>query len=155
MVTPPGRVLKRPLLGLVIETFGDTGLALRAPDLGGPGKDSQMLVAPVVKDPRDDLLGMVLKVMVDRDGWVAGQLCPLLTNGLIRPQILGRERVIGLRAVGPQKHARVRMKRHCVADILVARDKGHQCPRLGLTRGIRPCAKLLALGAPVAGEVAV
>src|SRR5438105_392773 len=63
------RVLAQPLDEVVPL---QTGLPLRAPELGRPGEDAEVVVEPVVRPALDRLFRVVLEVAEDGDGGVAG-----------------------------------------------------------------------------------
>ena len=66
-------------------------LLLRAPQLYHPRKHPQVVIHPIVEHARNDLLGVVAKVVVDGNGRVAGDLGALFSDLLIRPQVLRRK----------------------------------------------------------------
>src|SRR5215210_6602366 len=75
----PAQELEVILRVVILEPFDeaevlDPGLTLRAPELGRPGKDADVVVEPVMASALDRLLRVVLEVVEDRDGRIAGSL---------------------------------------------------------------------------------
>ena len=146
-----GRVLAVPVDPVVV---GDAGLAVGRPQLHRPEQRAQVLVDPVLR-AGDDLLRVVLEVVVDADGRVAGELGAQRAQALVDPQVLGRHVVVALRAHRPQDHAAVRVEADGRADVRVLDDEVDHRPHLGLAGRVRAGAALLELLPPVGREVAV
>src|SRR5260370_30378172 len=92
---------------------GDPGRALCAPELRRPREHTEVLVEPVVRAALDDLLRVVLEVVEDRDGRIAGDLRRLFADPLVRTQVVGRQIVVPTSRIRAQMHAR----RRVIADV--------------------------------------
>src|ERR671911_2039595 len=77
------RVVAEPLD--LLETF-DSRLSLRAPELGRPREDAEVVIEPVIGAALDRLLGVVLEVVEDRDRGVARELGRLLAQELVHAE---------------------------------------------------------------------
>src|SRR4029453_3825939 len=132
----------------------DAGFFLRIPDLDGPDVHAEMLVDPV-KRTADVFAGVVLELVPDRDRRIAGQLFTLLADGLVGPQVLGRQLVVRSVAERSQQHAREGVDAGAAADVRVLDEKVHHRAHLGFRRRIRTGAELLEFLSPVRREVAV
>ena len=133
----------------------DAGHALRAPQLARPGIHAEVIVQPVVEDALDGLFGMVFEVVEDRHRRVAGQPGDGLADLLHRPQVGGRNRVIGAGAIRAQIHAAVGVKGDRARDVRVVDDELDHRPHLGFARWIGARAGLLAFDRPFDREVAI
>ena len=147
-----GRVLAIPVDELVLV---DAGLALRAPELDRPGEQAEVVVQPVVEDAGDHFLGVVAKVVEDRDVRVAGELGALLRRSSGRSKSSAGKVVVRLVAVRAQQHAAIGMERDAAGDVRVAGDERDHGAHLRLRAGNGPGALLLVLLAPARRKVAV
>jgi hypothetical protein len=129
--------------------------ALRAPELGRPRVDAEVVVGPVVRDARDDLLRVVLEVVVHAHRGIPRELCRLLADDLEHAQVERRQVVVGVGAVRPQVHAGVRVVLDERAHVRPVDQALHDGADLRLRCGIRAGAVLLAFGAPLDRVVAV
>src|SRR5439155_14138968 len=102
-----------------------------------------------------DFLRMIAEVVEHRDVRVAGDLGALRADLLIVPEVLRRERLVALRAVGAQQYAAVRVEGDRAADVWMLRDEGDQRVDLRLAGRERARALLLDLLAPVRREIPV
>src|SRR5215510_14677959 len=114
-----------------------------------------MFVSPGVKTSGNDLLGMVLEIMENRNIWVPGDLCSLRSDFLVRPQIIRWKLIIRAIVVRTQQHAAHGMERDCAGNIRVSRNKVHQVACLWLRSRIWPCAMLITFRPPACREVSV
>ena len=145
-------MLAQPLDEVVV---GEAGLALRAPELGRPGVHAEVVVDPVVGAALDRLLRVVLEVVEDGDGGVAGQARRLLADQLERAQVAGREVVVVVPGVRPQVDAAEGVVGDVARDVLPIDDRLDERAHLGLRGRVRARAQLLDLRAPVHREVPV
>ena len=104
---------------------GDSGLALRAPDLHGPREYASVIVHPIVERPGDDFLGVISEVVEYRDVRITGCLGAFRTNFLIHPQVFDRQRVVGQMRRRAQQHAAIRVERDRAGNVRVLADEPH------------------------------
>ncbi len=147
-----GRVLAQPVDEVVLL---ETGLALRAPELGHPRIGAEVVVDPVDVAALDHHLRVVLEVVEDRDGGIARDACRFLAHELEGAEVGHREVVV--RAAGPraQVDAREGVVADVRGDVLARDDRLDERAHLGLRGRERPGTLLLRLGCPVRRPVAV
>ena len=103
----------------------------------------------------DRLLRLVLEVVKDGDGRVAGELCATLADQGVRAQVSGRELVVGAAGVRPQVNAAEGVVRDVPGDVRALGHRLHHGSHLRLGRRIRAGPTLLVLRHPLGREVAV
>src|SRR5207244_12637756 len=107
-------MLANPVREVVVR---DPGLALRAPELGRPREHAEVLVQPFVRAALDRLLRVVLEVVEDRDGRVAGALGGFGTEDRKSTRVVREQVVVGLPRVWAQVHAAERVVRDVAGDV--------------------------------------
>src|SRR6266540_4915290 len=145
-------VVLEPLDELVV---GDPGLALGAPELGRPRKDTVVVVEPVVPAALDLALRVVLEVVEDRDGRVAGALRRLLSKQLVGAEVEGRVVVVVVARVGAEMNSREGVVGDVAGDVRAGDDGFDERPCLRLRDGKRARPALLGFGRPLHREVPV
>ena len=123
------RVLANPVRQVVV---GQAGLPLRAPELGRPGEDTEVVVHPVVRAALDRLLRVVLEVVEDRDSRIPRELGAARTDDLVRTQVVRRKVVVRSPGVRPQVHAAERVVRDVSGDVRPCGDRLDHRPDLWL-----------------------
>src|SRR5512138_147907 len=98
---------------------------------------------------------MVFEIMEHRDIWITRDLGALLTDLLIRPQILRGELVVRAVIVRTQEDTAHRVEGDRAGDIGMLRDEIDKIARLRLGSRIWTGTALIALGAPACREVAI
>ena len=157
-VVVPAQELEVVLRRVILEPFDeaevlDPGLPLRAPELGRPGEDAEVVVEPVVAPALDRLLRVVLEVVEDRDGRVAGALRRLLAEELVRAQVERRVVIVVVARVRTQMDARERVVGDVAGDVRPVDDRLDDRTRLGLGDGVRARPSCSPSGAHSIGKL--
>src|SRR5579875_386337 len=150
--------LNKPILarlGIGAKALCNPGLTLWRPYLYRPGEEAEMVVHPVVPYPRDHLIGVIAKVVIDAYVRVAGKFSPLLAYCLKDPKVFRRHRIVGLCAVRAQQHPSIGMAGESAGDAWMARDKLQQIVHFRLAAGEGAGAALLMLLAPMGRKVPI
>src|SRR5512138_3624112 len=98
---------------------------------------------------------MVFEIMEHRDIWITRDLGALLTNLLIRPQILRGELVVRAVIVRTQDDTAHCVKGDRASDVGMLRDEIDEVARLRFGSRIWTGTALIALGAPTCREIAI
>jgi hypothetical protein len=114
-----------------------------------------VLVAPVVRSSLDRRLRVVLELVEDGGGGVAGDLGRPDPDELVGKQVLGGEALVGMARVRPEVHSREGVVGDEGGDVGPRHDGVDHRSYLGLRGGIGAGSGLLVLGRPFHREVAV
>jgi hypothetical protein len=165
---PAGHVVVDPgeQLQLLVERMGAIPLervrviearsAQRVPELGRPAVHPEVVEHPVRADSADHALGVVPEVVVARDRRVPREIGGHPTEELVRPQVVGGERVVGLVAVGADVDPGERVVGEVGADVLAVGDRPQQGADLRLAAGVLAgVPRALDLALPLVRELPV
>src|SRR6266545_1495425 len=95
----------------------DARLFHRTPKFNRPRKKTQVIIGPVIEAACDDLLRVIFEIVKNRNVRITRELRSLLTDLLIRPQILSWEIIIGTIIIWTQQDPANCMERNRAGDI--------------------------------------